>query len=186
MDSPIVVKLLAHHFKDDGRTLVRLSGVNRLWRTLLRRKPDGAFFIFCKNAFGRLPLDAILFSEKDSYINVFLHHASWINDETRLLDMMKTLIVYSCQDTLAVRKMVHNGVRLVRETLKGNVACRGPMICSASGDILAYSSWENEIFARFVPKHFDKWLWRGELQRRIWWYDDWNNSCCSTSKRLKR
>ena len=180
-----LIKLLSHHFRNDGRTLVCLSGVNRLWRKLLRREPDGALFIFCKNAFSRLPPNATL-CEKDAYIDTFLEHASWSNDCNNSFDMMKTLIVYSCQDTLAVRKTLYKGIQQVREPLKGNVACTGPMICEASGEIILYCSWQIEVFARFVPKHFDKWLWRGELERRIWWHDDWNSESGPAPKRIKR
>jgi hypothetical protein len=157
-----IIKLLSHHFREDGRTLVRLSGVNCLWRTLLRRDPDGALYVFCKRAFFRLPFDAIIFDQ--DFIGVFLFYAQmYLYGEYTAL-MFKTLILHSIKNDSA-RISISKKMQISSPRVLGNLLMK--IVWKMGG--WRMSVVEIEVASFVIQQHYYKWLWDGHLERSIWW-----------------
>lgn len=158
-----LIKLLSHRFCSDGRTLVSLSGVNRLWRTLLRREPDGALFLFCKAAFMRLPFDAIILNK--NYIEVFFFYVQMqsYGDYTAL--MFKTLVLYSIEDK-AIRNSISSNIQVATPRVLGNSL----ITIRRKVSNWRFDTIEIEVASFVIREHFYKWLWDGHLERNIWWH----------------
>lgn len=156
MDSSTIIKLLAHHFKDNGRTLVRLSGVNRLWRTLLRRNPDGALFLFCKQAFNRLPPTNNFVDE--NYIECFFYGAL-VSKYAQGASVMVLALMLSFAKDSDEREWIQNSVRFVP------MNDGGYDIIFAHVDYLTDGIRVAKSLAFLVPDvqaQFKRWLWQSQ------------------------
>lgn len=164
MEGITIVKLLSYHFKDDGRTLVRLSHINRVWRTLLRRDPDGELFVFCKHACERVCHFDMLPPTND-YINIFLCSV-WPFP----FQMLQTLVSFSVED-LNVRTSVKREARFKHAMGMYNIAMEGE---------IDSKYWSVEASLLLVKSHYRKWIWEGFLHKESW-LDD-----CGILKKKKR
>jgi hypothetical protein len=99
MDSSIIIKLLAHHLQEDGRTLVALSGVNLLWRKLLKREPDGALFCFCKKACERVFPE---FPNPVNCISLFYFHLQRFSGHMNFENVVNALILKDAPQAMRI------------------------------------------------------------------------------------
>lgn len=154
MEGITIIKLLSHHFHNDGRILVRLSHINRLWKKLLRRYPDGALFLFCQKACERLFIN--LNYTQSQCVEVFFLQLQRYKNEMSIEYMFRDMALYQTPE-------------LYRPFVRSRIQCqniwRATYECSilydrAESRLFLIALWDKEGIVR----EYGRYVWKGEAR----------------------